>query len=85
MKKTPLEIAEQIVFRVEGVPWPLTAFLEKTRAESLKVHTFKPEEEEAERMRRRSDPNIRELGTYTAGISVRDVTQDVLDVMRLFR
>lgn len=85
MRKTPIEIAEQIAERVESVPWPLVAFLEKTRQENIRVHTYKTTDPEPDRLRHKNSPNVRELGTYKAGITTRDITQDVLEAMRVFR
>ena len=74
-------LAETIQDRLSGLPygWKLTAFLERTRTETTKVHTFKDSDQECDRIRNRG--KWVEVGTYTASIGKVDLTTDVREAM----
>jgi len=78
---SPITMAEKILERLDGVPWPLSAWLEQTRNESTHVHTYRENDPEVERLRTKRLANWIELGVYDHRAAKSDVVADVLDAM----
>lgn len=79
-KNTPQVMAETIGERLHQVPWPLTVFLRKSRAESWSLHTLRANDPECDRLR--ATVGYYEAGTYSMkGARHAEIVGDLVETM----
>lgn len=76
---SPVLMAESILDKLDGVPWPIVAFLEKSRTESLRLHTYRSNDPEVDRLN--STRNYYWIGCYQRGASKSQVVEDVSETI----
>lgn len=76
---TPLEMAEQVLDLLDKIPGARTVFLERTRTESIRLHTAKVNDPEPERWRK--SRGFSEVGTYKRGVLLGDVADDIRETL----
>lgn len=86
----PLTMAESVKDQLEAVPGARTAFLKYSRKnESFKVESYLINDPTIDRLRAPSsstyDTRYLEVGTYTRGVSTRDLAEDINDTMARVR
>ena len=78
-KLNPISIAEQIVSLLAAVPGARACFLEKTRGESVHLHSALINSPEVDRWF--STPDFYWIGTYTLGAFAPQVAEDVRETL----
>lgn len=80
---SPVLMAESILDRLDGVPWPIVAFLQKSKTESVRLHTFRSNDPEVDRLN--STKGYYWIGCYQRGASKSQVVEDISETMSRMR
>ena len=78
-KVDPVVMAEQVLELLDKIPGARTVFLERTRTESIRLHTAKVNDPEPERWRK--SRGFSEVGTYKRGALLGDVADDIRETL----
>ena len=76
-------LAESILDKLDGVPWPLVAFLELTHTQSVRLHTYRSNDPEVDRLN--ATKGYAWVGCYSRGASKSQVIEDINETMARIR
>ena len=78
-----VSMAETILDKLDSVPWPMVSFLELTNSQSVRLHTFRSNDPEVDRLN--STKGFHWVGCSSKGASKSQVVEDLNETMARIR